>query len=202
MNGRQFRFLSAIRSSAQNLLRSGDMPTNHHQSEGQLPAVHGAILELHLIIIRCMASVGLHNYDVARIRRATQRAAIAVEHAAGGHRRRYNLQRAHEAMITALALMRLLHLEEMIEGRPYHHVRRRIDQILLGLEQLTNTAPECWSAVELVPVDSESNDSDSSAEGSRLALLLARVAKAVRDILTLRPVVTRERPDAEVRASP
>jgi hypothetical protein len=189
----RFRFLSAINLSAQNLLCSGDMPTKLFHAEVPLPAVHGAIVELHLIIARGLAPV--------RIRRATERAAIAVEHAAAGHRRRYNLQRAHEAMITTRSLMRLLYLEEMIEGGAYHHLRRRIEQILSGLEQLGDAAPERWSAIELVPIDSESSDSGSTAEDSRLQLLRARVAKTVRTILTIRAMKIEEQPSPEVRTS-
>jgi hypothetical protein len=85
-------------------------------------------------------------------------------------------------MIIARGLMRLFHLEDMIERQAYSHVRRRIDQIFSGLEQLSEAPAELWSTIELIPLESESINSSSAAEDSRLQLILARVAETLRSI--------------------
>jgi hypothetical protein len=153
------------------------MPTKPF-SERPLPAVHAAILELHLISIRSLTQVRFRDSEIRQIRCATERAAIAVELAASGHRRGYNLQRAHEAMIVSLGLMRLLHIEGMLARKPYDQVRRKADQILFGLEQLDDSSVESWSTIELVPIEDVA--SDSGKEDSLVKPLLARVAETMR----------------------
>jgi hypothetical protein len=161
---------------------SADMQTKPFHSERPLPAVHAAILELHIVNIGLLASVQLRNSEIGQIRRATGRAAIAIEHATAGHRRRDNLRRAHEAMMTCHGLTQLLHLEGMIDARTYGLVRRRIDQIVSGLEQLGDTNAECWTTIELAPIEIGSSDSSSRTVDSRLRQLLLGAAEAIRSI--------------------
>jgi hypothetical protein len=83
--------------------------------------------------------------------------------------------------------MRILHVEGMIDARTYGLVRRRIDQILSGLEQLSDANVECWSTIELVPLEIDSKDSNSGAGDSRLQQIMLLAADTVRSILTDRP---------------
>ena len=159
------------------------MPTSTAFSEGPLPAVHAAALELHLVAIGWLASVRQRNSKVSRIRRATERTALAVEAATAGHRRSYHLGRAHEAMVSSLGLFRLLYLEGHIDARVFDQARRRIDQILAGLDQLSAATKEEWLTLELVPLEKEVTDYQAHPEFSRLQSLLARVAEAVRSLL-------------------
>jgi hypothetical protein len=97
-------------------------------------------------------------------------------------------------MVTCFGLIRVLHVEGLIESRPYNHLRRRIDQIVSGLEQLGEATTEQWPTLELAPLDGESSDSNAAGEGSSLQLLLVRVAETVRSINTdWRPKVEEQR---------
>src|SRR5262249_251355 len=121
------------------------------------------------------------------VRRATKRAALAVELAATGHRRDAHLLRAHADMATSWLLIQNLHAEGKLNERACDHLRRRIDQIVACLEQLKLTPPEQWLALELAPLEEEAKDLDTQPERSPLKSLLVKVAAVARSLLSDEP---------------
>ena len=152
-------------------------------SQSRRPALCAATLELHLLCLRLLAQ--LHETKATKIRRATERAAQAVELAANDFRRKQNLRKAHAEMVTTLLFVRALYLEGKISLRVCDHLRRQIDQIDAGIEQLSTTCPDEWGGLELPPLEAESVDSSSNPERLLAQRVLTRIAEILRKLLTI-----------------
>jgi hypothetical protein len=152
---------------------------NTQLSERPLPALHGAALETHLVVNRWLAAIKLRDSAVSRIKRLTRRASIAIDVATNSQRSGFHLRRAREAILECRAELRILRGEEKIDQRLYDHARRRLDQIIGGIDQLSAKPEEQWFSVELAPLEVEANEPTKAIEFTRLQQILGRVEKAV-----------------------
>jgi hypothetical protein len=147
------------------------------------------MMELHLLVRRLFAP--LREPVATAARRATERAALAVENATSGHRREQNLARALEALDTSMFHFDVLNADDRIDARVHDYLRRTVDQIIDGLEQLTVTPVDEWLRLKLVPLEPDAEEPCKRPEQSRWQGLLARVAEAARLLLPSEPIPLR-----------
>jgi hypothetical protein len=163
------------------LLSSRDMIVQTAFSQRVRPAVCGAALELHLLSLRCLSDA--RDPKATKILHATERAAVALELAAVGHRRDDNLRRAQKEMTTSLVLVEALHLIGRINARVCDHLRRRIDQVVSGVEQMIIAPPGECLALELPPLEEEAKELPKDPVRARWRQLIRRVAETARSLL-------------------
>jgi hypothetical protein len=140
------------------------------------PSLCSVTLDLHVLVLRLFGDV--RAPAATRLKRATERIALAVEHAALGFQREFNLSRATKDMSTCLLSTKVLHAQGIIDARTREHLCRRIDQIVGGIEQQRDAAPEQRLTLELPPLGG-----DDEREQSAWQTSLARVADEVRSLM-------------------
>lgn len=159
-------------------------------SQRERSAICAAAIDLELLCARLLSH--LREPKVTKIRRATERTSLAIELAATvGYRRDSNLRRIVADMATTLLLVRTLHLEGKIGSRVCDYLRRRIDQIVSGVEQMSTTRPDEWSALALPVLEPEVADPEQNPERLLAQAILQRIDEIARSLLT------EERPAAE-----
>jgi hypothetical protein len=135
-----------------------------------LPAVHVAAREFHLAVREWIASARAPASAMGVLAVATRRARVALEVAAHSQAYRRQLQRARENMLTCLAEFPTLTDEGYFCDELCLEARRRIDQILRGIDQLLTTPVEEWLKVELPPIERTEPLDNSSVAATRQAL--------------------------------
>jgi hypothetical protein len=89
----------------------------------------------------------------ARVRRVTENAVIALEIASLGHRPQHHLRRAQEAVAVCQSAFRILYARGQIDVRVFDEARRRIEQVVVGLDRLSDTPEKDWSSAKLPPLE-------------------------------------------------
>jgi hypothetical protein len=72
---------------------------------------------------------------------------------------------------------------KMIDRQVHDYLRRSVDQIIAGIEQLKTTPDDHWLDLELAPLETNSTGTRETVQPTRLQSVLDRVAKAARSIL-------------------
>jgi hypothetical protein len=147
------------------------------------PALCAATLELHLLCLQLLSQI--HETKATKIRLATERAAHAVELAAIGSRREHHLRKAIAEMGTTLLFVRALHLEGKLGLPVSDYLRRQIDQIVAGVEQLRATRPDEWVGLELPPLEAEAIDPSANPERRLAQRVLTRLTEILRKLLAV-----------------
>src|SRR6476659_876589 len=121
-----------------------------------LPAVHAAALELDLLSSRWL--VDIQCSAVPKSQRAAESAVIAIELASAGHRRKHHVRRAQESAVVCQAAFRLLFARGMLDVRTYDEARRRVDQLLAGLDAVSAAPDKDCASVGLPSLEPEAED--------------------------------------------
>jgi hypothetical protein len=74
---------------------------------------------------------------------------------------------------------------EIIDRRLHDHLRRSVDQIIAGLEQLKATPADRWLGLKLTPLETEPAEPSASAQPTRIETILERVARVARSVFQL-----------------
>jgi hypothetical protein len=144
------------------------------------PAVYYCAREIHFVILRALS--GVRNRCAMLARCAAERAALAVELATAEDSPERNLARALTAIRTSMFHCDTLCELEIIDRQVHDHLRRSVDQIIVGLEQLRTTPPDRWLGLDLVPLETEPTESRETAQPTRLETILERVARVARSV--------------------
>jgi len=154
--------------------------TNPATPVHEVHSIHDVIIDLHFFAKGWLERVRQLRTEVARIRRATARAAGAFEVACSGERRAYHLRLVRESMRWCRSSFRLLFLEGHIAAQVYDEARRRIDQIESGLKCLDSAGDDSWSSVEPLPLAAPVTEFEKEPAFKPLRRLLARIAETTR----------------------
>jgi hypothetical protein len=139
-------------------------------------------LQFHLLALAWLEPARGGRPLATKIRRCTGRAVTAICVASSGHRCRQNVASAQQAIVTAAALFELLAAEGEIGARIYAHALRRIDQIILALEELGTTPIEQWPMASLPPLEAESPP-ENHERYAAVKRLIDQVAGVLRSML-------------------
>jgi hypothetical protein len=142
--------------------------------------IHDVIVDLHFFAKEWLESVRQLRTEVARIRRATARAAGALQVASRGDRRKHHLRLVRESMGWCRSSFLLLFLEGHIPAEVYDEARRRIDQIDSGVKRLESAGDESWSAIEPPPLAAPVSEFEKEPAFKPIRRLLARIAETTR----------------------
>ncbi|MGZ4779323.1 MAG: hypothetical protein ACXV5L_09000 [Thermoanaerobaculia bacterium] len=77
----------------------------------------------------------------------------------------------------SIGSFRFLLTQRVIDARKFDEARRRIDQILFGIEQLLDAITADWIAVELPPLEAAEAEPETSRSVTVLRRLVARIAE-------------------------
>jgi hypothetical protein len=166
----------AVLASARDLLWRRVMKNLNLTANASHP-IHHALSELHLFVTKGFGQAP--STEAARLIRATIRARGAVKIAGAGVRRGHHLGVAIESLLWAQNGFEVLLLNGKIEHEMFDEARRRLDQVLQGLERLSGAADGSWSTVELPKLEAPSTDLAEDATIKPLRLLVARVTELV-----------------------
>jgi hypothetical protein len=72
---------------------------------------------------------------------------------------------------------------KIIDRRVHDHLRRSVDQIIAGLEQLRTTSEDRWLDLPLTPLETEPTEPGEAAQATRFEKVVERVVQAARSIL-------------------
>jgi hypothetical protein len=118
----------------------------------RLPSVHAAMEDFHKKTLEWLARAP--SLFTSRIHRATLTATIAVSSAAlGNGSRERQVARAKAAIIPCHQVFRLLCMGGHVNAVVFDEARRRIDQILAGLDVLAKVSIEKWPELELASLE-------------------------------------------------
>lgn len=145
------------------------------------PAVYHSAREIHYFILRGLA--GIRDRCATLARRSAERAALAVELATAGESPGRNLTRALTAIRTSMFHCDTLGALEIIDRQAHDYLRRRVDQLIAGLEALRTTPSDRWLDLPLTPLETETTEPDEAVAPTRFQTVLERVAEAARSIL-------------------
>lgn len=168
--------------------------TNPATPVHEVHPIHDVIVDLHFFAKEWLVRVQQLKTEVARIRRATARAAGAFEVACSGDRRAYHLRLVRESMRWCRSSFRLLFLEGHIAAPVYDEARRRIDQIESGLKRLDSAGDERWPAVEPPPLAAPVTEFEKEPAFKPLRRLLARITETTRLIQQRQKVAAARQP--------
>jgi hypothetical protein len=143
---------------------------NNSYLDKSLPAIHEAAREFHLVVRQWIANARAPASAIGVLAVVTRRARVALEVAAHSQSYRRHLQRARENMLTCLAEFPTLTDEGYFCDELCREARRRIDQILRGIDQLLATPVEQWLQLELPPLEPTEAQDDSLVGAKRQAL--------------------------------
>jgi hypothetical protein len=149
-----------------------DLTTN------QAHPIHNALNELHALTKTWLA--GVLSPAVAKMQRGTARALGAVQVASTGRRCGYFLGVASESLLLTRGGYYALFLEREISSEIFDEARRRINRILVGLEQLKTVPLAEWSTVELPVLEAPPQTLDEDPTIKPLRRILVKAAKAAR----------------------
>jgi len=116
-------------------------------------------------------------------RRGAERAALAVELATTGASSERNLEGALTALCTSMFHCDTLCELEIIDRRVHDYLRRSVDRIVAGLEQLRTTPVDQWLGLQLTPLEAEPTEPSETAPLTRFQIILEQVAQAARFFL-------------------
>lgn len=140
--------------------------------------IHHALSELHVFVAQGPA--GIPTTVAARLVRATIRARGAIKIAGSGVRRGHHLGMAVESLTWTQNAFEVLLLDRKITPELFDEARRRLDQVLQGIELLSGAGEGNWSTVELPALADPHADLAEDATIKPLRLLVARVTELVR----------------------
>jgi hypothetical protein len=150
-------------------------------SRSPRPAVYFCAREVHFFLLRALTQV--RNRSAMLASRAAERAALAVDLATAGDSPERNLPRARTAIRTSMFHCDTLYELGIIDRRVHDYLRRRVDQIIAGVEQLRSAPEDQWLGLQLTPLESEPTEPSETAHPTRLQSIFERVAQAVLAIL-------------------
>jgi hypothetical protein len=139
--------------------------------------IHHALSELHVLVAKGLAQVP--STEAARAIRATFRARGALKIAGSGVRCGHHLGMAVESLIWTQNAFEVLLLDDRITPELFDEARRRLDQILQGIERLSGVSDGNWSTVELPSLADPPTDLAEAPTLKPLRLLVARVTELV-----------------------
>jgi hypothetical protein len=144
-----------------------------------LPRVHEALQSLQVFADQLLKRKNVKVREVARVFRVIERATFAVELGATGRRRKYHLDRAQDAVVLTMAIFSQLCLHRTIGAQPFEEVRRRISQIMAGLEALEEIGEGEWASAALPPLDPPADDATQSPAFLTLKRVFETAVEAV-----------------------
>jgi hypothetical protein len=156
-------------------------------SRSPRPAVYYCARELHFFILRALS--GLRDRSAMLARRAAERAALAVELGTADDCPRRNLPQALTAIRTSMFHCDTLCEQGSIDPQTHDYLRRSVDRIIAGLEQLRGAPSDEWLGLPLAPLETEPSkltERSEPAQPTRFQTIVDRVAQAVRSILPSR----------------
>jgi len=156
--------------------------TKHNSYSRRLrPAVYDCARETHYFILRALKGVRDRNSILAR--RGAERAALAVELATAGDSPGRNVECALTAIRTSMFHCDTLCELKIIDRKLHDYLRRSVDRIIAGLEQLITTPVDQWLSLQLPPLEAEPTEPSEAAPPTRFQAILDRVAQAARSLL-------------------
>jgi hypothetical protein len=157
------------------------MANDNAESRRPRPAVYNCAREIHFFVLRALA--GTRDRSAMLARRAAERAALAVDLATAGDSPGRNLAKALTAIRTCVFHCDTLCEQEIINRQVHDYLRRSVDQIIAGLEQLKTTPEDHWLELPLAPIETQSTEATEPRQLTRFQRISERVAQAVRSML-------------------
>src|SRR5581483_2017029 len=152
-------------NSACGLLKPASMPQQTSYPRRPRPAVYHSVREHHYFVLRTLK--GLLDRNSMLARRGAERAALAVELATAGDLPERNLERALTAIRTSMFHCDTLCQLKIIDRKLHDYLRRNVDQIIAGLEQLMTTPVDQWLGLQLTPLEAEPTEPSETAPPTR-----------------------------------
>jgi hypothetical protein len=137
--------------------------------------IHQALSELHVLVSQARAE--FPSTVAERLLRATMRARGAVKIAGSGVRRGHHLGMAVESLTWTQNTFEVLLFDGKITPELFDEVRRRLDQVLQGIELLSGAGDGNWSTVALPALAAPPAELAEEPTIKPLRLLVARVAE-------------------------
>jgi len=146
-------------------------------SEKPLPAVYAAALEFHLLIQAHLDKVEVRAAQAGPINRATERACEQIFLASHSGPKPH-LRTAKKALLKCMHALQVLRAHGTLTVQFCSESERRIDQLLIGIDQLEGTATHSWPEQPFSPQPALLTD-EPSVSSKRIEPILERVSKAI-----------------------
>jgi hypothetical protein len=151
------------------------------ESKRPRPAVYYSAREIHFFVLRALA--GIRDRCATLARHSAERAALAVTLATAKDSPERNLPRALTAIRTSMFHCDTLCGQEILDRRAHDYLRRRVEQLIAGIEALQAAPDDQWLALPLTPLEPEATEDGEAASPTLLQIILDRVTEALSSIL-------------------
>jgi hypothetical protein len=157
------------------------MTTNIAESRRPRPEAAHSAREIHFFVLHVLD--GIRDRCATLARRSAERAALAVELATTDDSPGRNLKRALTAIRTSMVHCDTLCARKIIDRQVHDYLRRRVDQLVAGIEVLKTRAADQWPDLPLPPLEAEPTEESGAAPLTLFQSVMERLAQTVRSVM-------------------